>query len=83
MSGPFSFAAAAAFPDRIKAAASLYGVRLFTDHPQSPHRDVEKINAELYFACAETDDWAPSEMVDGLKAHLAASAVRHEVEWYP
>ena len=83
MSGPFSFAAAAAFPDRIKAAASLYGVRLFTDHPQSPHRDLEKINAELYFACAETDDWAPPEMVEGLKAHLAASAVRHEVEWYP
>ena len=26
---------------------------------------------------------APPEMVEGLKAHLAASAVKHEVEWYP
>ena len=29
---------------------------------------MEKINAELYFACAETDDWAPPEMVEGLTA---------------
>jgi dienelactone hydrolase len=30
MSGPFAFAAAAAFPDRVAAAASLHGVRLCT-----------------------------------------------------
>ena len=37
----------------------------------------------LHLRREETDDWAPPEMVEGLKAHLAASAVRHEVEWYP
>ncbi|MEC8480631.1 MAG: dienelactone hydrolase family protein, partial [Pseudomonadota bacterium] len=37
MSGPFAFSAAAAYPERIKAAASLYGVRLCVDKPSSPH----------------------------------------------
>jgi len=39
MSGPFAFAAAAAFPDRIKASASFHGVRLFSDAKDSPHLD--------------------------------------------
>ena len=37
MSGPFAFSSAAAYPERIKAAASLYGVRLCVDKPSSPH----------------------------------------------
>ena len=62
MSGPFSFAAAAAYPDRIKAAASLYGVRLCVDTESSPHLRAAQVQGELYFACAETDDWAPPEL---------------------
>jgi len=76
MSGPFSFSAAAAFPDRIKAAASLYGVRLCVDTPSSPHLRADKVQGELYFACAETDDWAPPEMVQALDDHLAKAGVR-------
>src|SRR5262249_55928094 len=37
MSGPFAFAAASAFPERIAAAASIHGVKLYTDAPDSPH----------------------------------------------
>ncbi|NJN51074.1 MAG: dienelactone hydrolase family protein [Gammaproteobacteria bacterium] len=83
MSGPFSFAVAAAFPDRIAAAASVYGVRLCTDAPDSPHRDAAKVKGELYFACAQTDEWAPKEMIDKLAAHLATTKVTHRVEWFP
>ena len=83
MSGPFSFSAAAAFPDRIKAAASLYGVRLCVDTPSSPHLRADKVQGELYFACAETDDWAPPEMVQALDDHLAKAGVRYTIEWYP
>ena len=83
MSGPFAFAAAAAFPDRIAAAASLHGVRLFTDAPDSPHLDAEKIAGELYFGCAETDDWAPPEMIDALDAHLRDAGTDYRIEWYP
>jgi len=36
MSGPFAFTAAGTYPDRIAAAASIYGVRLYGDHKDSP-----------------------------------------------
>ncbi|MDQ2859393.1 MAG: dienelactone hydrolase family protein [Pseudomonadota bacterium] len=64
-------------------AASIYGVRLVTDAPDSPHRVAERASAELYFACAQTDHWAPPEMVETLARALADSRVDAEVEIYP
>lgn len=81
MSGPFSFAMAGHFPERIKAAASLYGVRLFG--PGSPAPLAEKVTGELYFACAEHDEYAPPEMIESLEAHLRTTGVKARVEWYP
>ncbi|MFP6816225.1 MAG: dienelactone hydrolase family protein [Pseudomonadales bacterium] len=83
MSGPFAFAAAVAFPERMKAAASLHGVRLFTDAVDSPHLSADKIPGELYFGCAQTDEWAPPEMIDALNAHLRESGANYSIEWYP
>jgi carboxymethylenebutenolidase len=87
MSGPFVFWAAHAHPDRIAAAASFHGVRLFTDLPDSPHLLAKDIPAELYVGCAQTDHWAPPEMIRGLEAHLDAvrpgADARWRVEWYP
>src|SRR3984957_4693301 len=37
MSGGFAIAAAAEMPDRVKAAASIYGTWLVSDDPLSPH----------------------------------------------
>jgi carboxymethylenebutenolidase len=42
---------------------------------------VGKIEGESYFACAETDSWAPKEMVDDLRK--AVKGLNTEVEWYP
>jgi carboxymethylenebutenolidase len=83
MSGPFAFAAAAALGERVAAAASIHGVRLYTDAPDSPHRAAPAIKGELYFGCAETDEWAPAAMIDQLAAHLARVGVAHRIEWYP
>lgn len=84
MSGPYVFAAAANFPQRIQCAASLYGVRLATDDPDSPHLLADKVRGELYFGCAETDKYAPKEMIDRLEAHLkTVPGLRARVEWYP
>ena len=83
MSGPFAFAIAAALPERIAAAASFHGVRLCTEALDSPHREAHRIRGELYFGCAETDEWAPSEMVEALDAHLREVGVRYRIEWYP
>ena len=83
MSGQFAINAAAHHPQKIAAAASLYGVRLVTEAADSPHRAAAKSNAELYFACAETDHWAPLSMVQTLKAALAEIEANAEVEIYP
>jgi carboxymethylenebutenolidase len=81
MSGQYAINAAAQFPDRFTAAASIYGVRLVTDADNSPHKMVHKIKGESYFACAEIDHWAPKEMVDELKKSVAGANT--EVEWCP
>ena len=81
MSGPFSFAVACAYPDRIRAAASLYGVRL--SGPGSPAERAADARGELYFACAEFDDYAPAEMVDALEEQLVAVGANARVERYP
>src|SRR5262249_14235371 len=62
MSGRYAVNAATHFPDRVKAAASIYGTHLATDQPDSPHLAAGKTKAELYFACAETDIYAPQEI---------------------
>jgi len=81
MSGPFSFAVAGTYPDRVKAAASIYGVRLFGDG--SPAHLAHRITCELYFACAEFDDYASKDMIDGLESHLKSVGANARVEWYP
>jgi carboxymethylenebutenolidase len=83
MSGPFAFAAAATFPDRVAASASFHGVRLYTNKADSPHLDADKISGEMYFGCAETDEYAPKEMVDKLQTHLAGTSINSRIEWYP
>ncbi len=82
MSGPFSICVAAGHADRVRAAASFYGVRLAVDKPDSPHLRLGEIKGELYVACAERDDWAPPEMVDRFEAEMAASGVRGRLERY-
>jgi carboxymethylenebutenolidase len=83
MSGPFVFAAAAAFPDQIAASASFHGVRLFADAEDSPHLSAGKIRGEIYFGCAETDEYAPQSMIDGLDRYLAGTGIDYRIEIYP
>jgi carboxymethylenebutenolidase len=83
MSGPFAFAVAAKIPDRIKAAASICGIRLHTDDFDSPHLDADKIGAEMYFACAEEDPHIPSESIDSLEADLNTININYRIEFFP
>ena len=81
MSGRYAVNAATHFPDRVKAAASIYGTHLATDQPDSPHLAAQKTGAELYFACAETDIYAPADIIEQVKTGM--SGTRNEVEVYP
>ncbi len=83
MSGPFVIAAAAAFPERFAAAASVYGAGLISDAPDSAHLLAPHIRGELYLACAEIDRWAPKEQIDALGRVLQTAGVKHRIEWYP
>src|SRR5260370_17774056 len=61
MSGQYAINAATHFPGRVKAAASISGLQLATDQPDSPHLAARKITAELYFPGAETAIHPPNE----------------------
>ena len=82
MSGQYAINAAARHPDRVGAAASIYGVRLVTDEGDSPHLAVRKApNTEFYVGCAEIDSYAPLEMVEQFTQ--AVKGLDAEVELYP
>jgi carboxymethylenebutenolidase len=83
MSGRYAVNAATHFPDRVKAAASIYGTKLATDQPDSPHLAASKTRAELYFGCAETDIYAPQEIIDQITASMKGAKAEVEVEVYP
>jgi len=80
MSGRFAITAAARWPERVKATASIYGVRLVTEEDDSPHLIAKRSPAEFYFACAERDHWAPQAMVEQLQRELKGA--NGEVEQY-
>ena len=81
MSGRYAVNAATHFPGRVKAAASIYGTHLATDQPDRPHLAAGKTRAELYFGCAETDIYAPTEVIEKLQASMKGANA--EVEIYP
>jgi carboxymethylenebutenolidase len=83
LSGPFSLAAAARFPDRVAAAASFYGTWLVSDAEESPHLNLSKAKGELYISCAEHDELAPPEMVTEMKSLFDASGAKGELEIHP
>lgn len=83
MSGPFALYAAGKYPERIKAVASFHGIRLFTENSDSPHLFAKNIDGEIYIGCAETDEWAPKEMIDSLDQYLAETGTNYRIEWYP
>jgi carboxymethylenebutenolidase len=83
MSGPFALCVAAAYPERVRAAASVYGVRLAVDADDSPHLRLPEVRGELYVAAAETDEYAPPEMIEALQQAFDESKVNGRIEWYP
>jgi carboxymethylenebutenolidase len=83
MSGQYAMNAAVRHKERIRAAASIYGVALVSDKPDSPHLAPQRTDARLYFGCAENDTYAPLEMIDRLRAEIAVKGGNAEVEIYP
>ena len=83
MSGPFVFAAATEFPERIAAIASIHGANMVTERADSPHRAAARLRCEAYVACAEVDKWASTADMAVLERELQASGAPFQLEWYP
>ena len=78
LGGRLSLAAAAEFPDRFRACASMHGTRLVSDKPDSPHRFVDRMRGEIYCGFAEKDDLAPPSTIETLgKLFTDASNVKY------
>ena len=74
---------AAALPDQVVAAAGIHPGALVTDKPDSPHRDLARVQGEVYFAFAENDHSATPEVVDAFREELSAQGVDGVVERLP
>lgn len=81
-SGALALRTAAARPDRIAAAASFHGGRLFTDSPTSPHLVLPRVQARLYFAHADEDPSMPQEAIEKLNEALHTWGGLYESEIY-
>ncbi|MFF4219140.1 dienelactone hydrolase family protein [Streptomyces nondiastaticus] len=72
---------AAAHPDQVAAVAGFHPGFLVTDAPDSPHRLVHSLGAEVHIGFAEND--LPPEAMKELNQALDAAGVDYTTEIYP
>ena len=82
MGGARALNAAAAYPDRIKAAASFHGGNLASDAADSPHLRVGSIRGRVYVGCAGVDRSFPPEQSARLAQALREAGLDHVIENY-
>lgn len=80
MSGGLAISVARAYPDRVKAAASIHGAWLVRDSDDSPHRNADQLAAELYFAWVDGDATAPADTVPVMREALDAAGVTYTID---
>ena len=73
---------AAAHPDRVAALAGFHAGGLVTDAPDSPHRSVADLKAELYFGFADQDQSMTAEQIATLERTLDEAGARYRSEVY-
>lgn len=77
MGGRHAFRAAANFPDRFKASASLHGTDIVIDGKDSPHLQMLKACGEVYCGFGENDRHTPPSTVETLHRTFAAMGPGH------
>jgi len=82
MSGGLVISGARAFPERIAAVASIHGAWLVRDQADSPHLDLNKVNAEIYLGWADNDPTAPIEDKETLEAALVQAGVNYTIDFF-
>jgi carboxymethylenebutenolidase len=82
MGGGRAITAAAAYPDRVAAAASFHGGHLAGDAPDSPHLHVSTIKGRVYVGSAGVDGSFPPEQSARLAEALRRAEIDHVIENY-
>jgi carboxymethylenebutenolidase len=80
LGGRLAVVVACAYPERVAAAASIHGGYLVTDAPESPHRQLRRAKARLYFALADKDQSCTAAHQTALREAIAEAGVSAQVE---
>lgn len=82
MGGRNALIVAAAHPERFAMLAGFHAGGVVTDGPDSPHRSVPSITAEVYFGHADNDGSMTPEHIKALEEALESAGVTHTSELY-
>jgi len=80
--GQFALRTAAGRPDVVTAAASFHGGMLVTDADTSPHRQLPRVKARLYFGHAVNDRSMSMEAIKTLETALESWGGSYQSEIY-
>jgi len=80
--GQFALRAAAAGPEFVAAAASFHGGHLVTEAQDSPHTELPRVKAELYFGHAVEDQSMPPSAIAKLDDALKGWGGVYQSELY-
>jgi carboxymethylenebutenolidase len=83
MGGKLTLELAQTLGDRVAAGASIHPGSLSTDAPESPHRHLDRVRAQLYFGIADNDATATPEQMAELEKALDARGIDYQLEWHP
>ena len=81
MSGPLVMGLAQTMPEKVSAIASIHGAWLVTDQDDSPHKEIDQIKAEVYFAWADRDPTATAEEREIMDHALRESGISYNLEF--
>jgi len=82
MSGGLTLALARALPDRVAAAASIHGAWLVRDTDDSPHKHLDTVRAEVYFAWCDNDPTAPTSDIPIMEQALKEAGVNYTIDFF-
>jgi carboxymethylenebutenolidase len=82
MGGRNAFLAAARFPKRLRATASIHPGGIVTGDERSPHLLARAIEARMYFGIAKDDRFFTREQADLFEAHLTKLGKRYALDHY-
>ncbi len=81
MSGPLVMALAQNMPERVAAIASIHGAWVVTDKDDSPHTQIDRIQAEVYFAWADDDPTATADEKRIMDQALQAAGTNYRIDF--